>query len=512
MEIDNRNKRVAKNTIFLYMRMLFLIGVNLYTSHAMLDAMGVQDFGTYNAVGGIVLMFSFLNTAMAVGTQRYLSYEMGRNSNRVRDVFTASVNVHFLISGIVLLLAESVGVWFLNTHMEIPVGRMDAANVVFHASMFSFFFMINSVPYISFIMSKEDMNVYAAITSIDALFRLIAVFVLGMVAYDALELYPCLLIVASVLVFLLYVVYCRCHYSESHYQFKFDKSLFLELFKYSNWNLFGGFASVCNIYGVNILLNIVFGPAINAARGLAYQVNTAVTQFTVNFQAAMNPPIVKAYAQKDKTYMNILIYRGARYSYLLLFFIVLPLFIHTPYVLDLWLPVVPEHTISFVRWVLATSLIDCLSGTLMTASQASGKIRLYQSVVGMLLLLNLPVSYLFLSIYPIPEVAFVVAFVISTIALFVRLYLVSKLVPITINDFVRETIVRILPITLLCPILPLLFTTLFPTNSFLSFLLTIAMCVVSCVVIYWLIGLNKDERMFILRYVSEFNKRINRRK
>lgn len=510
MDIDSRNKRVAKNTIFLYMRMLFLIGVNLYTSHALLDVMGVQDFGTYNVVGGVVLMFSFLNTAMAVGTQRYLSYEMGRNSNRVRGVFTASVNVHFLISGIVLLLAETVGVWFLNTHLEIPVDRMDAANVVFHASMFSFFFMINSVPYISFIMSKEDMNVYAAITSIDALLRLIAVFVLGMVACDALELYPCLLIVASVLVFLLYVVYCRCHYSESHYQFKFDKSLFLELFKYSNWNLFGGFASVCNIYGVNILLNIVFGPAINAARGLAYQVNTAVTQFTVNFQTAMNPPIVKAYAQEDKTYMNILIYRGARYSYLLLFFIVLPLFIHTPYVLDLWLPVVPEHTVSFVRWVLATSLIDCLSGTLMTASQASGKIKLYQSVIGMFLLLNLPLSYLCLSIYPIPEVAFVVAFVISIIALFIRLYLVSKLVPITIKEFLYETVVRVLPITLLCPIFPILFIILFPYDTFMFFMLTIMVCIMSCVVVYWIVGLDKEERGFCLRYVLDLKERFLR--
>lgn len=508
MNVDSRNKKVARNTIFLYLRMLFLIGVNLYTSHALLDAMGVQDFGTYNVVGGVVLMFSFLNTAMAVGTQRYFSYEMGRNSSRLNDVFTASVNVHFLISILVLILAETVGLWFLNTQMEIPIERMDAANVVFHAAMLSFFFMINSVPYISFIMSKEDMNVYAVITSLDMLLKLVAVFALSLIAYDALELYPCLLVVVSIIVFLLYVVYCRRHYSESHYQFKFEKSLFLELFKYSNWNLFGGFASVCSNYGVNILLNIVFGPAINAARGLAYQVNTAVTQFTVSFQTAMNPPIVKAYAQEDKTYMNALIYKGARYSYLLLFFIVLPLFIHTPYVLDLWLPVVPEHTVSFVRWVLATSLIDSLSGTLMTASQASGRIKLYQSAVGVLLLLNLPLSYMLLSVCPIPEVVFVVAFVISSVALFVRLRIVSNLVPITMKDFLRETVVRILPITLLCPIIPLLLTMVFPAGTALNFLSVTAMCVVSCIVVYWTLGLNGEERAFILRYISNLKSKL----
>lgn len=507
MDIDNRNKKVAKNTIFLYLRMLFLIGVNLYTSYALLDAMGVKDFGTYNVVGGIVFMFSFLNTAMAVGTQRYFSYEMGRNSSSVNDVFTASVNVHFFISIIVLLFAETVGLWFLHTHMEIPEGRMDAANVVFHASVFSFFFMINSVPYISYIMSKEDMNVYAVITSIETLLKLVAVFALGLIAFDALKLYPCLLVVVSVLTFTLYIGYCCRNYKECHYGFKFEKSMFLELFKYSNWNLFGGFANVCSNYGVNILLNIVFGTTVNAARGIAYQVNSAVTQFTINFQTAMNPPIVKAYAQGDKTYMNHLIYRGARYSYLLLFFIVLPLFIHTPFVLDLWLPVVPEYTVVFMRWVLVTSLIDCLSGTLMTASQASGKIKLYQSVIGTLLLLNLPVSYILLLFYPMPEIAFVVAFVIAAIALFVRLYIVSKLVDITMKDFLRETILRVFPITVLCPLLPVITAISIP-NMTLNFILTVVMCVVSCTVIYWVIGLNAEEKTFVLRYVSKLKKRM----
>lgn len=510
MNIDNRNKLVAKNTIFLYLRMLFLIGVNLYTSHALLKIMGVDDFGTYNVVGGIVFMFSFLNTAMAVGTQRYLSYELGRKSNHVNEVFKASVNVHFFISIMVLLLAETIGLWFLNTHMNIPHPRIDAANVVFHASVFSFFLMINSVPYISMIMSKEEMNIYAIITSIDIFLKLMAVFALSLFAYDALKLYPCLLIFVSLFIFLLYIVYCRRKYGESRYQLGFNRSLFFEIFRYSNWNLFGGLANVCSNYGVNILLNIVFhGPAINAARGLAYQVNAAVTQFTINFQAAMNPPIVKAYAHGDKDYMNMLIYRGARYSYLLLFFIVLPLFIQIPYVLDLWLPVVPEHTVSFVRWVLVTSLIDSLSGTLMTASQASGRIKLYQFLVGTLILLNLPLSYLFLSFYPMPDVAFMVGCSISFVALLLRLFIVSKLVDITVIDFMRETLVRIIPITLICPIFPVLISMSFPCHTFMNFALTVATCVISCIGIYWIIGLNKEERIFILRYISNI---INKRK
>lgn len=510
MRADKRNKLVAKNTMFLYVRMVLLIGVNLYTSRVLLKAMGVEDFGIYNVVGGIVFMFSFLNTAMAVGSQRYLSYEIGKKTDRVNEVFNTSVNVHFFISLCVLLLAETFGLWFLNTQMNIPEHRIGVANVVFHASVLSFAFMINSVPYTAFIMSKEDMNVYAGISSLDILLRLCAAIIIGTVSYDALKLYPILLVVISILVLMVYMFYCRTHYKESCYKLSFNRSLFVELLTYSNWNMFGGVASVCNNYGVNILLNIVFhGPAINAARGLAYQVNAAVTQFTINFQAAMNPPIVKAYAQGDKDYMNKLIYRGARYSYLLLFFIVLPLFIQIPYVLDLWLPVVPEHTVSFVRWILATSLIDSLSGTLMTASQASGRIKLYQFLVGTLILLNLPLSYLFLSFYPMPDVAFIVGCSISFVALLLRLFIVSKLVYITVIDFMRETLVRIIPITLICPIFPVLISMSLPCHTFMNFALTVVVSVISCIGIYWIIGLNNEERTFILRYISNI---INKRK
>lgn len=506
MGAGNRNKLVAKNTLFLYMRMALLIAVNLYISHVLLDVMGVEDFGTYNVVGGLIFMFSFLNTAMAVGSQRYLSYEMGKKSTRVNEVFNASVNVHFFISICVLLLSETIGLWFLNTYMNIPEHRIDAANWVFHASVLSFVFMINSVPYTAFIMSKENMNVYAGISSLEIILRLCAALLVGYVSFDALKLYPVLLVAVSVFILVIYVVYCRMQYQESRYRLNWNRNMFMELLTYSNWNLFGGAASVCNNYGINILLNIVFnGTAINAARGLAYQVNTAVTQFTVNFQAALNPPIVKAYANNEYSYMSELIYRGARYSYLLLFFIVLPLFIQTPYILDLWLPVIPEHTVSFVRWILVTALIDSMSGTLMIASQASGKIKLYQFAVGTLMLLNLPLSYIFLSYYAVPEIAFAIGFCIAVIALFLRLYIVSKLVPVSIKSFIRETLVSIAPITLLCPILPILTYMNLPSHTFMNFMLTVLGSVVSCVCIYWVIGLKKEEKEFVLR-ITKFKK------
>ena len=507
MRADKRNKLVAKNTMFLYVRMVLLIGVNLYTSRVLLKAMGVEDFGIYNVVGGIVFMFSFLNTAMAVGSQRYLSYEIGKKTDRVNEVFNTSVNVHFFISLCVLLLAETFGLWFLNTHMNIPHERIDAANVVFHASVLSFALMINSVPYTAFIMSKEDMNVYAGISSLDILLRLCAAIIIGTVSYDALKLYPILLVVISILVLMVYMFYCRTHYKESRYKLSFNRSLFVELLTYSNWNMFGGVASVCNNYGVNILLNIVFnGTVINAARAIAYQVNTAVTQFTVNFQSALNPPIVKAYANGDHEYMRKLIYRGARYSYLLLFFIVLPLFIQTPYILDLWLPIIPEHAITFVRWILAASLVDSFSGTLLTSSLASGRIKKYQLVVGIWLLFNLPVSYVLLLLVPQPEVVFVVNFVFVFIALFLRLYMVSHLVNITIKDFLKETIVRMLPITILCPILPIC-CSMYMQEGLMEFVLTIITSVISCMLFYWIIGLRTDERKFVADYISN---KINR--
>lgn len=491
----NKTKVVVKNTSLLYVRMVFVIVINLYASRIILSTLGIEDFGIYNVVGGVVMMFSFLNTAMSVGTQRFLSYEIGRGGEGLRNIFISSVHVHLFISALIVLFSETLGLWFLEAKMQIPEERVDAAFWVFQSAVFSLVFTVNIVPYNAFVMSREDMGVFAFISMFEALLKFLIIFLLDCFSFDKLKLYACLSLLVAIVVFLAYRIYCQMHYTEARYAFRWNGALFSRLLSYSSWNLFGGFANVCSNYGINVVLNLFFGATVNAARGIAYQVNAAVANFVVNFQSALNPPIVKAYAQGDYDYMQSLVYRGAKYSFFLLYFLCLPLFICAPYVLDLWLVEVPDHAISFTRWALGISLIDSFSGTLMISSQASGRIRTYQLSVALCLISILPLSYLFLDIYHIPEIAFVISLGVSIAALFLRLFIVSKLVPLSISHFIHKVIFPAFSVVLLTPVLPYLFYNRLAPN-FLSFVCCCFFCWGLCAAVYWFLGFEKGERAF----------------
>ena len=440
MKDISKSKRIAKNTILLYIRMFISMIVSLYTSRVILNALGVLDFGLYNVVGGVVFMFSFLNIAMSVGIQRFFSYELGLKTSNITHLFASSINVQILISIIVLFLAETIGFWFLNTKVVIPDDRLIAANWVYQSTIFSFVLIVITVPYTAFLLSKEKMDVYAFISILDTILKLVIVIYITRFNGDKLITYAILLFLVEVIIASIYFTYCSIKYDECKYTFCWNSSLINKLIKYSGWNLFGGVAAVCNNYGINLILNLFFGPTVNAARGIAYQVNTAVTNFTTNFQTALNPQIVKSYASGDYSFMESLIYKGAKYSFFLLLFITLPLLINMPFVLKIWLKIVPEYSVIFTRLVILNSLIDCLSGTLMIASQASGNIKIYQSVVGSLSLMNLPFAYLLIYMYDNPVAAFVSSIFIAIIALFIRLLIVSRLVPISIMKFIKEVL------------------------------------------------------------------------
>lgn len=391
----HNNKRIAKNTMLLYFRMILTMLVTLYTSRVVLNTLGVEDFGIYNVVGGVVVMFSFLNSAMSSATQRFLSFELGKNNiKQFTKVFSMSINIHALIAIIILVLAETIGLWFVNTQLVIPTDRMDAANWVYQCSILAFMVTIMSVPYNASIIAHEKMAAFAYISILEVSLKLLIVFMLQWLAFDKLKLYAVLFLLVAVIIRLVYGLYCKYKIEGCRYVWTADKKLFQTLFSYAGWNLWGNMAAVGMDQGVNILLNIFFGPVVNAARGIAYQLSSAVRMFVSNFQMAVNPQIVKRYAVEDITSMHKLIFVSSKASYLLLLFLGLPLAIEANFVLSLWLGDVPEYTVVFVRLVIVIMLIDSLSGSLITAAQATGRIKLYQTLVGGLLLFIVPISYI----------------------------------------------------------------------------------------------------------------------
>lgn len=502
------NKRIAKNTAMLYFRMLLTMAVSLYTSRIVLNTLGVEDFGIYNVVGGFVTMFGFLNNSMASATQRFLAFEIGRNDfGQLRKVFSMSVNIHFIIALVILVLAETVGLWFVNTQLTIPPERMEAARWVFQFSIFAFLVNVVSVPYNAAIIAHERMNVFAWVSILQVSLKLLIVFMLQWFGFDKLKLYAVLVFMVSVIIRIIYGIYCSRNFKESKFKFFWEKAMFRTLMSYAGWNLWGNAAGALFGQGVNILLNIFFGPAINAARGIAYQVRGAVHGFVQNFQMAMNPQIIKSFAAGDLKYMHQLIFNGARYSFFLLFALALPILLETPTILKLWLKIVPDYTVIFTRLVLINVLIDTISGPLMTAAQASGKIKLYQGVVGGLLLFILPVSWLFLKLgYP-PPVTLFVSISISIIALFSRLLILRNLVKLKMKDFLNEVVLKVLIVGSISVIIPVIFY-YYLEPSLSRFLITGFSSVISSVFCIYLIGLSKSERLFVLQTINKNIKRM----
>ncbi|BEG97877.1 lipopolysaccharide biosynthesis protein [Bacteroides sedimenti] len=494
---SENNKRIAKNTAMLYIRMLFTMAVSLYTSRVVLNTLGVSDFGVYNVVGGVVLMFSFLNSAMTSGTQRFLSFELGRQDfEQQRRVFSMSINIHAIIALVVLFLAETIGLWFLNTQLIIPVERVNAANWVYQFSILSFMVTILNVPYNASIIAHEKMNIYAYVSIVEVTLKLLIVFMLQWLGFDKLKLYAALVFGVSLLIPTINIVYCIRKFKECIYYYFWDKSLFKTLMSYAGWNLWGNIASVTMNQGINILLNIFFGPVINAARGVAYSVNAAVNGFVGNFQMAMNPQIVKSYASGDRKYMFQLIFQGSKYSFFLLFTLSLPILIETDTILLWWLKTVPNYTALFCRLVLINTLIDCISGPLMTAAQASGKIKVYQTVVGGLLLFILPLSYLFLKLGFPPQTTLYVSISISIIALFSRLLIINKLINISLIAFLKQVLSPILMVSVVAVVSPLM-VKIYINHEIIRFFTVCFISLLSVVLAVYYIGLKNEERLFV---------------
>lgn len=491
------NSRIAKNTFLLYFRMLFIMAISLYTSRIILATLGIEDFGIYNVVGGIVTMFSFINSAMSSSTQRYITFELGKNNFDVlKKVFCTSVNIHFFIAIIIFILAETIGLWFLYNKMTIPDERMSAALWVYQGAVASTLVLIVSVPYNAAIIAHEKMSAFAYISVLEVVLKLLIVFVLSVGNFDKLKIYAVLMFVIQLIIRLIYGRYCKKHFPETKYYFASDWKLFKEMLRFAAWNLWGNCAGIASTQGVNILLNIFFGPTVNAARAVAIQVQNAVNQFYYNFQTAINPQITKSYAQKDYIYMHKLIFKSAKITYFLLLFLSVPIFLGADTVLALWLKNVPEHSVFFLRMILCISIIDATANPLMTAAAATGNVKLYQSIIGGILLAILPVSYIVLKLGAEPESVFIVHLSISIIAFITRLLIIKPMISLPLKEFIYQVIIKCIIVTLISLVLPLIIIH-YVDMTFINFVTFCICCLLSIACSIYLLGLDMDEKFFI---------------
>ena len=510
-DISSNNKRIAKNTMLLYVRTLFIMLVTLYTSRVVLNTLGVTDYGVYNVVGGVVAMFGFINSSMSSATQRYITFALGKGDMaQLQKVFSTALQIHVLIAALIVVLGETVGLWFMYTQMQIPADRMDAAFWVLQCSIVSTVVMIISVPYNADIIAHEKMSAFAYISILEAVLRLAVVYVLLVFSYDKLILYAFLILGVQLLVRLCYTRYCNRHFKESKYRHVWDKRLMKEMSGFAGWSLFGNLSGVFTGQGLNMLLNVFFGPVVNAARAVAVQVQGAIQQFVGNFQMALNPQITKTYARGEMEEMHKLIFRSARFSFYLLFFISLPVLFETDFILTIWLKTVPEHTVVFLRIMICTSLIYSLANPLIAANQATGKVKKYQAVCGTILLLILPVSYVCLLLGSPAYSVFIVHFVMESIAQLARMVMLRPLIGIRVMDYLVNIYSKVLQVVALSAVVPF-FIYMYMPDGLMRFLIVCAVCALSVVAVAYSVGLYANEKAFVKsKAVGMFNKFLQR--
>lgn len=503
-------RTIAQNTLFLYFRMILVMGVSLFTSRIVLQQLGVSDYGVYYLVGGVVALFGFFNAAMSSATQRYLAYDIGKGDNeQLQKTFSTTLTIHFGIALLILLLAETIGLWYINYKMVFPAERTLAVNIIYQFSIAASLLGVIQIPYNALIIARERMNVFAYVSIADAILKLLIVFLLVFFGRDKLIVYSVLVFLVSSIIMMTYQVYCRRSFKESKYHFKYDKAYFGELLSYSGWNLFGNIAAVARGHGVNLVLNFFFGTMVNAAYGITVQVQNVVNIFILNFQVAVNPQIIKSYSQGnlDRTYG--LITKSTKYSFFLMLIIVAPILINTEYILTLWLKTPPPYTVVFVQLILGTVLIDCISIPMMTGIQATGNIKRYQIIVGSLVFMNLPVSWLLFKNGFDAHYTFIVYIVISFLSLLLRLYFLKKTMNFNVTHYSKTVLSRtgLLSIILFAIFFHLKKENVVANNVPLLILHSVVIILVMVILIV-VIGTTIEERRIVYGYIKNKTKEV----
>lgn len=507
---SENNKRIAKNTLLLYFRMIFLLIISLYTSRIVLQTLGVEDYGIYNVVGGVVTMFAFLNNAMGSATQRFLNFDLAQNNDQaLKETCNTALIVHFLIALLVIILSETIGLWFLYEKMVIPNERMTAAFWVFQCAIFIMAVNIISVPYNAVIIAHEKMGAFAYISILEASLKLFIIYLLYISPFDKLIVYSILLLLVSVIIRFVYTTYSHKHFKETKFLFIWKKNKLKEMGAFASWNLIGNLALIGLTQGLNILLNMFFGPIVNAARGVAVQVQGAIQQFATNFQTAINPQITKSYAAGQLDYMHSLVCKSSKFSFFMVLLLSLPFIIMTDYVLILWLKTPPAYTAIFLRIILINAMVDCLSNPLNNAINATGKIRTFQLTNGVLMLLVVPLGYIALQFNTPPTIVFLIQLGMTAFSHIFKLIFTHNRIGIKFSYYVKKVYVPIFTVSIIAPILPYYLYNSIKQN-FIGFIITGFICILCVILSVYLLGLESNERVVINSRIKSTKNKFKR--
>lgn len=496
------NKRIANNTLMLYFRQILILFVSLYTVRIVLDILGVEDYGLYNVVAGIVTFFSFLSGTMASATQRFFSFALGGGDlDRLKKVFSVNIIIYISIAILAIVLLESFGLWFVKSQLKIPLDRMNAVLFLYHFSIATFFVSIFTAPFLAIIIAHEEMQIYAYVSILEALLKLGVVFLLTYINYDKLQLYGALVFFVAIINASVYISVCLNRYQECQFKTLFwDKSLFKELVGFTGWTLFGQITTVMRGQAITILINQFFNPATVAARAIANNISSQVNLFSNNFNVGLYPPIIKSYASEDKETMFSLIFNGSKITFFLLWVFALPLFICMEIVLGFWLKDPPADSILFTRLALCEVVINSISLPIITAARAPGKMKSYELTLGFIQLLILPICLLILRMGYSASSVYITTIIVNICMFFIRLVIVKKLIGISLLSFFTFVVRPVLLIMLISSILPFLIL-----NSSTSELATVVSAILgillACFSMYFF-GLSKDWKYKVLYIIK----------
>lgn len=494
--LASNHKRILRNTAMLYMRMLLAMAVGLYTSRVVLEVLGVEDFGTYHVVAGFIALLGFMQGAMTTATQRYFAFDLGEcNGNNLRSLFNTSLQIHALLAVCIALVAETAGYWFVTTQLTIPVERLEAAHRAYHLSVAAFTVSVMTVPVTAMLMANERMGLFALMSMADVLLKLVAVLLLQYLAYDKLVMYAALLLGVAMITFSGYLLINRTIFPAVRLQWGWSAERFRSMLGFTAWSTWGNLAAALSGHGNNILLNIFFGPAVNAGRSIADQANGALNSFVSSVQAAINPQIVKLYASGSHQQMHGLVQKASKYNFFLLLTLSIPVLFHTEQLLEIWLIKPPGYAATFLQLTIIASLIDSLSLPMMTSAQATGKIRLYQTVIGGILLLNIPLTFLALKIWHNPMLVIWTTITLAAAALIARLFILKKLTGMAVALYLQSVIIRVVIVSGVAGAIN--YALVLPEATGILIIASLAMSIAATVFAAFLLGLDSREKRYL---------------
>lgn len=509
MESKEKNKLIIKNTLLLYLRMLFLMCISLYTSRIVLNALGIEDYGIYNVVGGVIAMISFINGSLSGASSRFITFTLGEgNKEKLKKTFSTILFIHIAIAILIVLLGESIGLWFVYNILVIPVERIDAAIWAYHFSVLNMAISIISVPYNALIIAHEKMSAFAYISIIEGLLKLSVVFIIIYVNFDRLILYSFLILCIQILIRFIYNKYCVIFFPESKVRPKYNKRTAKQIVSYAMWTMNGCLAVIGYTQGLNLLLNIFFGPIVNAARGIAVQVQSAISSFVSNFQTAVRPQIIKSYAIGDIQHMHQLVIYSSKFGYYLLLIISFPFLIFTEQILTLWLGIIPDHTITFVKIMILTALLEPLKQGVLVSIHATGDLKKFQIWEGCTLLTVVPICYLMLKLFNIsPEFVLVIYLIIEFITQGIRVYIVLPKINMKFRTYLFQIIFPIIipSIVTIAPVFLLNFSNNYTLIDLISYVCTSFLYSITCIL---LTGTNTKEKKFLYSQIKTKIKHI----